>query len=65
MLDRIGMTAGQIYAELEHNGPHTMTALKKKIDNNKDLVPMGIGWLARENKIAFLEEGRNLKITIK
>ena len=65
MLEKIGNKAGEIYQYLEKNGPHTASALKKNLNNDKDLVPMGIGWLARENKIAFVVEGRNTKISIK
>ena len=65
MLDKIGSTAGEIYNLLEKNGPQTISAIKKNLHNSKDIVPMGIGWLARENKLAFLETERSLKITIK
>ncbi|OGL44433.1 MAG: hypothetical protein A2161_11245 [Candidatus Schekmanbacteria bacterium RBG_13_48_7] len=65
MLDKIGFIAGDIYSILEKDGPQTMYSLKKALDNTKDLVPMGIGWLAREDKITFLDTGKTLKISIK
>ena len=65
MTNNIGLKAGEIYKYLEQNGPQTLYALKKELDNTKDIVPMAIGWLARENKIVFAESEKTVKVTIK
>ena len=62
----IGLKAGEIYKYLEQNGAQSLNALKKELKDSKDIVPMAIGWLARENKIAFMETDKKvLKIAIK
>ena len=49
----IGAVAGQIWHYLEDSGPVTMTQLAKQIDAPRDVVMQGVGWLAREGKVAF------------
>jgi len=65
MLEQIGFKAGEVYSVLEKNGPLSIYALKKELKNERDIIPMAIGWLAREGKIAFQENGKSSKISIK
>lgn len=54
----IGRMAGRIWHELDINGSMSVSALVRRIDCPRDYVMEGIGWLAREGKIAIHEEGR-------
>jgi hypothetical protein len=65
MIINIGLKAGEIYKHLEKNGAQTLYALKKEFENTKDIIPMAIGWLAREDKITFVESDKTIKISIK
>jgi len=54
----IGIMAGRIWHELDINGPMSVSALVRRIDRPRDYVMEGLGWLAREGKIAIQDEGR-------
>lgn len=58
----IGTIAGQVWHYLEEQGPVTMTQLAKEIDAPRDMIMQGVGWLAREGKIAFYNGGRSRRI---
>lgn len=55
----IGIVAGLIWRYLSDNGPVTLSKLAKEIDASRDLVMQGLGWLARENKLRFVETPRS------
>lgn len=58
-IQKIGETSGSVWAYLSTEGPTTVNKLVKEIDAKRDLVLLAIGWLARENKLYFLEQGRS------
>ncbi|MEX0677776.1 MAG: winged helix-turn-helix domain-containing protein [Pirellulales bacterium] len=60
-VDQIGDTAGLIWQHIHESGPLTLTQLTKDIDAPRDVILQAIGWLAREDKLAIDEEGRNKK----
>jgi len=52
----IGRKAGRIWEYLYLNGECSIAELKKKLKmNNKDLY-LALGWISREDKIAFYEK---------
>ena len=63
-VDQIGETAGLIWHTLAENGPTPITRLIKNVEAPRDLVMQGIGWLAREEKIAVSEESRTRIISL-
>ena len=63
-VDQIGETAGLIWHTLADDGPTPITKLIKKVEAPRDLVMQGIGWLAREDKIAIEEESRSRIISL-
>jgi hypothetical protein len=63
-IEQIGETAGLIWHTLLDSGPTPITKLIKRIDAPRDLVMQGIGWLAREEKIAIEEESRSRIISL-
>ena len=52
--NKIGENAGHIWKVLE-NGEISLKALKKATKLNEKDLGMALGWLAREEKIAFYE----------
>jgi len=65
MQDRIGELAGYVWRVLEDEGESSFSALADAVDAPRSKVSMAIGWLAREDKIEFREEGRGSKISLK
>lgn len=53
MTAEIGETAGRIWRALKEKGELSLGGLKASLDINERLFCMGIGWLAKEDKINF------------
>ena len=63
--EEIGEVAGKIWHHLHENGGSTIAKLKKEIEAPSDLVMQGLGWLAREGKVEYRQEGKVLTIRLK
>ena len=61
----IGDVAGEVWGLLAKSDGQTLAAIKKSIDAPADLVVAAVGWLAREEKLAFTTSGRTVKLTLK
>ena len=60
---KIGEAAGKIWQALKANGSLGRTQLAKATGLSGDLLNQGIGWLAREGKIA--SEGQDMNQSLK
>lgn len=65
MTEKIGDSAGKIYQYLEKNGEASVLKLKTGLKFSNSLVCMGIGWLAREDKLNIVETKKDMKISLK
>jgi hypothetical protein len=64
--EQIGQAAGEIYNYLSSNGGEaTMAQMKKKLDLEGNFGDLGLGWLAREDKIEMHKKGASLNIKLK
>jgi hypothetical protein len=61
----IGQAAGNIWKVLKAEGETTVTRLKKKSGLPISNFYMGLGWLAREEKLNFRRDKRNIFISLK
>lgn len=61
----IGLVAGQVWLLLADEGSQTLTSLKKAVDAPESHVMAAIGWLARENKLLFGNDGRSTRLTLR
>ncbi len=62
----IGFSAGQIYNYLaENEGQTTFTKLKKDLDLKGNFAELGLGWLAREEKVELAKSGNSLRIRLR
>ncbi len=62
--EQIGINAGLVWATLEENGEMNTKDVRKATKiKDKDLT-MTLGWLAREAKITFREEGKELFVAL-
>lgn len=52
----IGTNAGLIWQYLDTNGGCPTSELVKNLKMNEKEIHMALGWLSRENKIAFYEK---------
>ena len=51
MITEIGISAGDIWQVLDKKSPTNLKELLKEIDAPRDLILMGLGWLAREGHV--------------
>lgn len=60
----IGLIAGKIWQTLHAEGPLSLGKLVKKVGASRDSVMQGLGWLAREDKVRIVEEGRTRIVSL-
>jgi hypothetical protein len=65
MKTQVGETAGRIWHLLDHEGPQTLSQLKKKLGGSGELLGFGLGWLAREDKVDIRQEKKTIKVALK
>ena len=65
MFRKIGETAGEIWGLLDREGPLSIAAIAGRVNQTQSLVYMGIGWLAREDKLVITETKRGITISVK
>ncbi len=61
----IGSAAGVIWRYLHGHDEVTFAKLKQGTKLSDQLLLMGVGWLAKEEKISFAKEGRVQKIRLR
>ena len=61
----IGNAAGTIWRYLDQHGETTLAGLRQGTKLSEQLLFMGVGWLAREDKLSFEKEGRTMNIRMK
>ena len=63
-IETIGATAGAVWKYLDANGPASLSAIEKAVAAPKPLIPMALGWLAREGKLVIEREGRTARYAV-
>ena len=63
--EQIGQSAGQIYNYLNSNGESTFSKMKKELDLKGNFADLGLGWLARENKVEISKKGASVSVRLK
>jgi Winged helix-turn-helix domain (DUF2582) len=64
MQEEIGTTAGAIWKILHSKGELSLSQLKKQTKAKAPVFDWAIGWLARENKIAFTQQKRAIRVRL-
>ncbi|MDR1327386.1 MAG: winged helix-turn-helix domain-containing protein [Heliobacteriaceae bacterium] len=63
--DQIGYSAGQIYNYLSNNGEVSFSKIKKELDLSSNFADLGLGWLAREDKVEISKKGASVNVKLK
>ena len=63
--EKIGFAAGEIYNYLNQNGTTTFAKMKKELDLKGNFADLGLGWLARENKVEISKKGPAVKVSLR
>ena len=63
--EQIGFSAGQIYEYLSENGESTFSKMKKELDLKSNFADLGLGGLAREDKVEISKKGASVSVRLK
>ena len=63
--EQIGFSAGEIYNYLHQNGTTSFAKMKKELDLKGNFADLGLGWLARENKVEISKKGTSVSVRLK
>ncbi len=63
--EQIGFSAGQIYDYLNNNGESSFAKMKKELDLKGNFADLGLGWLAREDKVEISKKGTSVNVRLK
>jgi len=65
-VESIGMASGLVWQYLDEEGSVTLSQLARglKTAAPRDLIMQGVGWLAREGKVVFVEGNRGKLIAL-
>jgi hypothetical protein len=64
MNEKIGKDAGLVWTVLNDNGTKTVKGVKELTNLNEKEIYAAIGWLAREEKLAFNQKGRAIHLSL-
>jgi len=65
MMEEIGKVAGDIWHLLKERGELSISGVATEINASQSTVYMGLGWLARENKLEFVKKSRGVFVKLK
>jgi len=65
MFHTIGETAGEIWQLIKDEGPISISTIASKTKRPQTMVYMGLGWLAREDKLRFTQTKRGTSLSLK
>jgi hypothetical protein len=65
MQKQIGDAAGIIWKHLDQHTESTLSELKQATRLSEQLLLMGLGWLAREDKLSVVQEKKGVKVSLK
>ena len=64
MINQIGDCAGKLWRYLEEHPSSTLEDAAKSLKEKERVVAMAAGWLAREDKLHFIAEGKALLLSV-
>ncbi|MCM8803851.1 MAG: winged helix-turn-helix domain-containing protein [Candidatus Omnitrophica bacterium] len=65
MITEIGIVAGEIWQYLEKYNETNLSKLIESTGRDRDLLIMGLGWLAREGHIILSKKDNDYKIVLR
>ena len=65
MFHAIGQTAGEIWKLLKEEGAMSPATIVRRTKQPQAMVNMGIGWLAREDKLVFTQTKQGMSLSLK
>ena len=63
MKEMIGLTAGKIWDTLNTQNEISLTRLPKMVGERETVVYQALGWLAREDKVEYVQKGNRTLVS--
>ncbi|NWF99442.1 MAG: winged helix-turn-helix domain-containing protein [Thermoanaerobaculaceae bacterium] len=63
-IEEIGTAAGVVWRLLKASGPATLYAIERGAALPRPLVPLALGWLAREGKLQIQEDEGTVRYSV-
>ena len=64
-IEEIGEVAGEIWHVLQERGEISLSGIVSAIKASQSTVYMGLGWLAREDKLEFIQKSKGVSRGVK
>lgn len=65
MNEEIGNVAGEIWNLLKERGELSISGVTAGVNVSQSTAYMGLGWLAREDKLEFVKKSRGVFVRLK
>lgn len=65
MIEEIGNVAGEIWHLLKERGELSISGVTAEVNVSQSTAYMGLGWLAREDKLEFVKKSRGVFVRLK
>ena len=65
MNDHIGAVAGKVWEYISQKGEVNLSSIPRALKEKAVYVNMGVGWLAREDKLLFTDKGGKIQVSVK
>jgi hypothetical protein len=65
MIEEVGEVAGKIWQFLNERGELSISRVISEMNVSQTIAYMGLGWLAREDKIEFIKRNRGVFVRLK
>ena len=60
----VGEAAGRVWQHLAKSGPAPLKGIFKDLGMGETLTCLALGWLCRESKVRFEEDGKKVVVTL-
>lgn len=64
MVEKIGINAGKVWAQLDKKGRMNVKEIKKGVNLTYNDLYAAFGWLAREEKLIIEKEGKEFFVSL-
>jgi hypothetical protein len=64
MINEIGDCAGKLWRYLEEHPSSTLEDVAKSLKEKEQILAMAAGWLAREDKLHFVADGKTHRLSV-
>lgn len=65
MITEIGIAAGEVWRYLDEHGESDFNTICSSLDKPRDIILMGLGWLAREGHVILTQDKSSYKVVLR